>query len=167
MKELLGMSEKEILLTEEGLKKLEQELDYLKRVRRREVATRIRDALDFGDISENSEYDDAKNEQAFVEGRIATLEKILRNAKLIERNPADGKNGNTVAVGATVTLLDLDSNEELVFTLVGSPEADPSEAKISNESPVGKAIIGRQEGAVVEVEVPDGTVRYQIVKISG
>ena len=94
----------------------------------------------------NSEYDDAKNEQAFVEGRIATLEKILRNAKLIERNPADGKNGNTVAVGATVTLLDLDSNEELVFTLVGSPEADPSEAKISNESPVGKAIIGRQEG---------------------
>ena len=104
------MSEKEILLTEEGLKKLEQELDYLKRVRRREVATRIRDALDFGDISDNSEYEDAKNEQAFVEGRIATLEKILRNAKLIERTPADGKNGYSVAVGATVTLLDLASN---------------------------------------------------------
>lgn len=161
------MSEKEILLTEEGLKKFEQELEYLKRVRRREVATRIRDALDFGDISENSEYDDAKNEQAFVEGRIATLEKILRNAKLIERNPNDGKNGTRVVVGATVTLLDLDRNEESAFTLVGSPEADPSKAKISNESPVGKAIIGRPEGAVVEVEVPDGTVRYRIVKISG
>ena len=108
MKELLGMSEKEILLTEEGLKKLEQELDYLKRVRRREVATRIRDALDFGDISENSEYDDAKNEQAFVEGRIATLEKIL----LLRRQEREYGGG-----GATVTLLDLD--EELCLPWSG------------------------------------------------
>ncbi|MGI6037563.1 MAG: transcription elongation factor GreA [Limnochordia bacterium] len=158
------MSEKEVLLTEEGLEKLEKELDYLKRVRRREVANRIKDALEFGDISENAEYDDAKNEQAFLEGRIATLEKTLRNAKIIQRESGDGP--LKVGLGDTVKLLDLEEDEELVFTLVGSPEANPAEARISNESPVGRAIIGKEPGTEVEVEVPAGVIRYRIVEIS-
>lgn len=155
------MSSKEVVLTQNGLKKLEDELLYLKSVKRREVAARIKTAISFGDLSENSEYEDAKNEQAFVEGRILTLEKMLRNARLIDNDT----NREVVDFGATVRLKDLDNNEELQFTIVGSAESDPSDNKISNESPVGRAIFGSSVGAIVEVKVPAGVMRYQILEI--
>lgn len=157
------MAEKEVLLTPDGLSKLEKELDHLKTVKRREVATRIKQALEFGDISENSEYDDAKNEQAFVEGRIATLEKMLRNARVIDQEDVDTE---IVTVGSKVRLKDLERGEEYEYTLVGSAEADPASMRISNESPVGRAVIGKKVGEVVEVEVPAGTLKYEIVSIS-
>ena len=153
------MPEKEILLTAEGLKKLEDELDYMKNVRRKEVADRIKTAIGFGDISENSEYDDAKNEQAFLEGRIAALEKDLR---LIDANDITI---DQVGVGTTVRLKDLDYGDEIEYTLVGSPEANPMQGRISNESPVGKALIGRHTGDSVEVEVPAGILRYEVLDI--
>lgn len=154
---------KEVLLTPEGLKKLEGELELLKTVKRREVAQRIKEALEFGDISENSEYDDAKNEQAFIEGRIITLEKMLRNAKIIDSE--DGKDDGAVALGKKVVLRDLQTSEEFEYQIVGSAEADPMQAKISNESPVGKAIMGKKQGDVVQVEVLDGLLKYEIVKV--
>ncbi|MGE5578352.1 MAG: transcription elongation factor GreA [Syntrophothermus sp.] len=157
------MAEKETLLTHEGLEKLERELDHLKTVRRREVAERIKQALEFGDISENSEYEDAKNEQAFIEGRILTLEKMLRNAKVID--DADVKT-DKVSIGSTVKLKDLQSNEVLEYTVVGSAEADPLHNKISNESPVGQAILGQKVNATVNVSVPDGILKYKIMKIT-
>ena len=155
------MSSKEVVLTQDGLKKLEDELLYLKSVKRRQVASRIKTAISFGDLSENSEYEDAKNEQAFVEGRILTLEKMLRNARLINNDI----NREVVDFGVTVRLKDLESNEELQFTIVGSAESDPSDNKISNESPVGRAIFGSPVGAVVEVKVPAGLMRYKILEI--
>lgn len=157
------MAEKEVLLTVGGLKKLEEELDYLKSVRRREVAERIKQAIEFGDISENSEYEDAKNEQAFLEGRILALEKKLRHARIIDTQemPVD-----VVSLGSKVTVLDLDSGEELTYEIVGSVEAEPSEMRISNESPVGRALLGQQVGAVVEVQVPAGTLHYRILSIN-
>ncbi len=158
------MVDKEVLLTPEGLKKLETELDTLKSVKRREVAERIGAALEFGDISENSEYDDAKNEQAFIEGRILTLEKLLRNARLIE--PDDDQDETVVSLGKTITLKDLETSDVFEYRLVGSAEADPAEAKISNESPVGQAIMGKSSGAIVEVEVLDGTLQYEILKVA-
>lgn len=156
------MKEKEVILTVDGLKKLEDELELLKSVKRREVAERIKQAIEFGDISENSEYEDAKNEQAFIEGRILTLEKMLRNAKII-----DDENLGTevVSVGSTVLLKDLEYGDEFEYTIVGSVEADPGASKISNESPVGKAILGQPKGSVVEVTVPAGQLKYQIVDI--
>ncbi len=156
------MSDKETLLTVEGLKRLEQELEYLKSVRRREVAERIKQAIEFGDISENSEYEDAKNEQAFIEGRILTLEKKLRNARII-----DGAELTTevVSMGSRVLLKDLENDEEIEYTIVGSMEADPAANRISNESPVGKAILGQPNGAVVQVNVPAGTLKYKIMDI--
>ncbi len=157
------MMGKEVLLTPEGLKKLEGELELLKTVKRREVAQRIKEALEFGDISENSEYDDAKNEQAFIEGRIITLEKMLRNAKVIEHE--DGQEDGVVAVGKKVVLRDLQTSEEFEYQIVGSAEADPIQAKISNESPVGKAILGKAQGDVVQVEVLDGLLKYEIVSV--
>lgn len=156
------MTEKEIILTPEGLNNLEQELENLKIVKRREVAERIKQAIDFGDISENSEYEDAKNEQAFIEGRILTLEKMLRNVRVIEYTDSDS---NIVHLGAKITLQDLENNEEFEYTLVGSAEADPMKNKISNESPVGKAIIGKNRGEVVEVTVPAGKIKYKILTI--
>jgi transcription elongation factor GreA len=156
------MAEKEVLLTPDGLAKLEKELEQLKTVRRREVAARIKQALEFGDISENSEYDDAKNEQAFVEGRILALEKTLRNARVIE---ADVGSDELVTIGTKVKLKDLENGEIFDYTLVGSAEADPSQAKISNESPVGKAVMGQRVGATVEVNAPAGIIRYQILGI--
>jgi transcription elongation factor GreA len=156
------MTEKEIILTPEGLSNLEQELEILKSVKRREVAERIKQAIDFGDISENSEYEDAKNEQAFIEGRIITLEKMLRNVRVIENT---GNNNNVVHLGAKITLQDLENGEKLEYTLVGSAEADPMKNKISNESPVGKAIINRKKGAIVKVDVPAGVLRYKILDI--
>ncbi|SEO91392.1 transcription elongation factor GreA [Propionispora vibrioides] len=156
------MAEKQIILTLEGLKKTEQKLDYLKSVRRREVAERIKQAIEFGDISENSEYEDAKNEQAFIEGEILTLEKTLRNAQVIDEGEIST---DVVAVGATVRLKDLEFSDELEYTIVGSAEADPTESKISNESPVGAAILGQKVGSIVEVNVPAGILKYEILDI--
>lgn len=158
------MAEKEVLLTPEGLKKLEAELDTLKSVKRREVAERIRAALEFGDISENSEYDDAKNEQAFIEGRILTLEKLLRNARIIDTDEDDDE--TVVSIGKKITLKDLQTEDVVEYQLVGSAEADPMELKISNESPVGQAILGKTCGTIVEVEVLDGILQYEIVKVA-
>lgn len=155
------MAEKEVILTIEGLKKLEDELETLKTVKRREVAERIKQAIEFGDISENSEYDDAKNEQAFIEGRIITLEKMLRNARVID----DSEGSEVVALGTTVLLKDKDFGDEEEYTIVGSAEADPTSNKISNESPVGKAVLGQPKGTIVEVNVPAGILHYEIVDI--
>lgn len=156
------MSEKEVLLTPDGLKRLEEELENLKSVKRREVAERIKVAIGYGDISENSEYEDAKNEQAFIEGRIITLEKMLRNARIINNDEIDL---NTVSIGSTVVVEDLEFNETLEYTIVGTAESDPLQNKISNESPVGRAIIGKAKGTVVEVSVPAGIIQYKIVDI--
>lgn len=157
------MSTKDVILTVEGLKRLEEELINLKTVKRQEVAERIKQAREFGDISENSEYEDAKHEQAFIEGRILTLETKLRNAKLIDSDSIDT---DTVHIGSKVKLKDLESGDEFEYVIVGSMEADPLDSKISNESPVGKAIIGQKSGAIVEVNVPVGTLKYEIVAIS-
>ena len=156
------MSKKEVVLTQEGLKKMEEELEYLKSVKRREIAERIKQAIDFGDISENSEYDEAKNEQAFIEARIALLEEKLRNAKLIDELDITT---DVVSVGSKVKLKDLDTGDIFEYTIVGSAEANPLENKISNESPVGSARMNRQVGDTVEVMVPDGVLRFKIVKI--
>lgn len=164
------MAEKETILTSDGLKKLEQKLEHLKSVRRQEVAERIKQAIEFGDISENAEYEDAKNEQAFIEGEIQSLEKMLRSAKLIEQCDTDA---DTVGLGCTVTLKEVkegkgkvaNSGREMVYTIVGSTEADPSEAKISNESPVGSAILGHKVGQIVEVVAPAGRMKLKVVHI--
>ena len=156
------MVDKRVMLTEEGMKKLEIKLENLKSVRRIEVAERIKQAIDFGDISENSEYEDAKNEQAFIEGEILTLEKMLRNSDLIQDTD---KSVDKVRLGNTVVIRDLEFNEDMEYTLVGSAEADPTDLKISNESPVGEAIIGQKVGSTVEVHVPAGVLKYQILEI--
>lgn len=156
------MGEKEVILSVAGLKKLEEELEYLKTVRRKEVADRIKQAIEFGDITENSEYDDAKNEQAFIEGRILTLEKQLRNARIIDDTEVSTE---IVTLGSTVVLKDLELGDTLEYEIVGSMEADPKNKKISNESPVGKAVLGKKIGSVLEVEVPAGILKYQILDI--
>ncbi len=156
------MSSKEVILTQSGLKKLEEELTYLKSVKRREVAARIKTAISFGDLSENAEYDNAKNEQAFIEGKIITLEKMLRNARLIEDNEVSKE---IVGVGCTVRLQDMEDNEVLEFTIVGTAESDPANNRISNESPVGRAIIGHPIGAEVNINVPAGAIKYKILEI--
>lgn len=156
------MSDKEVILTQDGLKKLEEELDNLKSVKRREVAERIKIAIGYGDISENSEYEDAKNEQAFIEGRIITLEKMLRNARIINNDDIDT---DTVSVGSTVIVEDLEFGDKMEYTIVGTAESDPFKNKISNESPVGKAILGKQVGTVVDVNVPAGVIQYKILDI--
>ncbi|MCS7173296.1 MAG: transcription elongation factor GreA [Armatimonadetes bacterium] len=151
----------EIFLTPVGFRKLEEELEYLRTVRRREVAERIRQAKEFGDLSENSEYEDAKNEQAFVEGRIRELEALLRNARVIAEN---GSNG-TVEIGSRVRLRELGTGEEFEFQIVGSAEADPMQNRISHKSPVGQAVLGRRPGEVVEVQTPGGRAVYEIIQI--
>jgi len=160
--ESVKMSDKEVILTQDGLKKLEDELENLKSVKRREVAERIKVAIGYGDISENSEYEDAKNEQAFIEGRIITLEKMLRNARIINN---DEINTDIVGVGATVIVQDMEYGDTMEYTIVGTAESDPLNNKISNESPVGKAILGKQKGAVVDVNVPAGVIQYKIIDI--
>lgn len=156
------MSEKEVLLTPDGLKRLEEELENLKSVKRREVAERIKIAIGYGDISENSEYEDAKNEQAFIEGRIITLEKMLRNARIINNDELDLE---TVSIGSTVIVKDMEFGDTMEYTIVGTAESDPGRNRISNESPVGKAIIGKKKGTIVEVTVPAGIIQYKIVDI--
>ena len=156
------MSRNEVMLTEEGLKQLQEEVDHLSTVKRDEVAERIREARDFGDISENSEYDDAKNEQAMLEHRISVLQEKLRRARVIKESDIDT---DKVSIGSTVTLKDIERGEVRVYTLVGSAEADPSKAKLSNESPVGQAIIGKRVGDVVTVPVPVGSLSYEVIAI--
>lgn len=157
------MNAKEVILTYEGLKKLEEELEYLRGTKRKEVAERIKQALSFGDISENSEYDEAKNEQAQIEGRIAQLENMLKHARVIDE---DEVNTDKVTLGCKVTLLDIEFDEEVEYMIVGSTEADPSRQRISNESPVGRALMDKKIGDEVEVNVPDGVIRFKILKIS-
>lgn len=157
------MPEKEVFLTAKGLKRLEDELDDLKVVKRKEISARIKQALDFGDISENSEYDQAKNEQAQLEERIAKIESMLRNAILIDE---DDIQTDMVGIGSKVLIYDREYDEDMELIIVGSAEADPSEGMISNESPVGSALLGHKVGDVVEVAVPDGTIEYEIKNIT-
>jgi len=157
------MAEKEVILTPSGLERFERELEHLKTVKRREVADRIKQSREFGDISENSEYENAKNEQAFIEGRILTLEKMLRSARLID----DGSvSTEQVDVGSKVTLKEVQSGDVVQYHIVGSAEANPNERRISNESPVGKALLGKPPGSLVEVNVPAGVLRYEILGIA-
>jgi transcription elongation factor GreA len=156
------VEEKPMILSPEGYKKLDEELEFLRSVRRRDIAERIKQARSFGDISENSEYEDAKNEQAFIEGRILTLEKILRNAQVLQDNGVT----DHIAVGTSVHLLDLEYNDEVQYTIVSSAEADPSSNRISDASPVGRGLMGKRVGDEINVRVPAGTVRYRILGIS-
>ncbi len=155
--------QKDVILTPEGLEKLKQEIEYLSTDKRREVAARIKEAREFGDISENSEYDDAKNEQAMLEARIASLEEKLRSASVIKASELDS---NVVRVGSLVSVKDEGSGKSLKYTIVGSTEANPSENRLSNESPVGKALLGNKRGDVVKVQLPSGKAReLKITKI--
>ncbi len=153
------MNDKEIVLTAEGLTKIETELDELKTVHRREVNDRIRQAKEYGDLSENAEYEDAKQEQAFIEGRILKLEAMVRNARLIDESEYAS---DEVHLGAVVKVKDLKNNENYEFTIVGSAEADPPNRRISNESPLGSALMGHKKGATVDVSTPRGVVKYKI-----
>lgn len=156
------MIEKKVFLTEEGLTKVEKELDNLKSVRRREIASEIQSALCCGDIAENAEYDRAKNEQSQLEERISKLEQVVSNARLIDE---DSISAHIVGIGSKVIVKDLEYDEEMEYIIVGSVEADPFEGKISNESPLGKSLIGSKKGDTIEVEVPDGIAQYEILKI--
>lgn len=158
------MSEsKQYVMTYEGVKKLENELEYLKTVRRKEITEKIKVALGYGDLSENSEYDEAKNDQAFVEGRIAQLEAMLKNAEVVDESEIPN---DVVSVGAKVKVKDFEFDEEVEYIIVGSAEADPMNFKISNESPVGKALIGKRVGEIVEVVIPDGMNKFEVLEIS-
>ncbi len=156
------MEEKEVLLTQEGYDKLEKELDYLRTEKRAEIAERIKIALGFGDLSENSEYDEAKNAQAANEIKIAGLEQKLRYAKIIDESEIDTK---TVQVGNTVKIKDLEYDEECEYTIVGSTEVDLSQNKISNESPIGAALLGTKKGQEIEVKIPAGIAKYKVLSI--
>ena len=153
---------KKFIMTYEGVKKLEEELEYLKTVKRKEITEKIKVALGYGDLSENSEYDEAKNEQAQVEERIIKLESMIRRAVIIDESKIDS---NVVTIGSIVKVNDMDFEEEVEYTIVGSAEADPYEGKISNESPVGKALLGRTIGDIVDVQVPDGVAKIEILEI--
>ena len=157
------MEEKEVILTQEGHDNLEKELNYLKTEKRTEIAERIKVALGFGDLSENSEYDEAKNAQAENEGKIAELENKIRHAKIIDEAEIDTK---TVQIGNTVKLYDVEFEEEVEYTIVGSTEVNLAENKISNESPIGKALLGAKKGSTVEVNAPAGVIKYQILSIT-
>ena len=153
---------KKNIMTYEGIKKLEEELEYLKTVRRKEITEKIKVALGYGDLSENSEYDEAKNDQAFNEGRIIQLENMLKNAVVVYESeiPTD-----KVSVGSIVKVMDYEFDEEVEYAIVGSAEADPMNFKISNESPVGSALLGKKVGDVVEVTVPSGVSKFEILEI--
>lgn len=154
---------KQTLLTDEGLKNYEQELEHLKTVKRKEVAEKIKVALSFGDLSENSEYDEAKNDQAMLEARIAQIESILKNAKIIDESELTNEH---IHVGSKVKVHDCEFDEDAVYQIIGSDEADPFNGKLSDESPVGAALLGHQVGDTVEVETPDGEVKFIILEIS-
>lgn len=154
---------KQVVLTDQGLKKLEEELEQLKTEKRKEIAEKIKVALSFGDLSENSEYDEAKNEQAIVEVRIATIENMLKNVKLIDD---DELNTEAVDLGAKVKILDEEFNEEIEYQIVGSTEADPDQNLISDESPVGRALLGHKVGEEVDVDAPGGSMKFKILSIA-
>ena len=156
------MEEKEILLTQEGYDNLEKELEYLKTEVRAEISERIKVALGFGDLSENSEYDEAKNAQASNEIKIADLENKLRYAKIIDESEIDTK---TVQVGNTVKVLDIEFDEEMEYTIVGSTEVDINKNKISNESPIGAALMGAKKNQIVEAHTPGGIAKYKVLNI--
>ncbi|MEE0230045.1 MAG: transcription elongation factor GreA [Peptococcaceae bacterium] len=152
-----------VILTREGLENLKEELVNLKTVRRKEVAERLKQAIDFGDLSENSEYDDAKNEQAFIEGRIQTLEATIHKAKVIEdENISSG----VINIGSYVTVRDVEFDDVEEYRIVGTSEADPMQNKISNESPLGAALLGKRQGQTIKVEAPVGTLEYEVISVS-
>lgn len=157
------MTEKKVVLTYEGLKNMEAELENLKTVRRKEVAEKIKEARGQGDLSENAEYDAAKEEQAEIEARIVQLEKMLRNAEVIDD---EGGAKDAISLGTTVTLLDVEFDEEMEYTIVGSAEADPMNGRISNESPVGMALLGHKKGDKITIETPDGEVVFKVLKFT-
>jgi transcription elongation factor GreA len=154
---------KQVVLTEQGLKRLEEELEQLKTEKRKEIAEKIKVALSFGDLSENSEYDEAKNEQAMVESRIATIEVMLKNVKLIDDEEL---NTESVNLGSKVMVLDIEYNETITYQLVGSTEADPDNNMISDESPVGRAMLNHKVGDEIDVETPSGAIKYKILEIT-
>ncbi len=160
----MSNEKEEVLITKEGLAKLKNELDHFNEVRRKEVAERLKEAISYGDLSENSEYEEAKNEQAFVEGRIIELEKMIANAQII----TEGKKSTdaTVQIGTTVTVQNLTEHDDPeTYTIVGSTEADPTESKISNESPIGSALLGKTKNDVIKVKVPAGIFEYKVLKV--
>lgn len=157
------MSEKKVVLTYDGLKKMEEELENLKTVRRKDVAEKIKEARGQGDLSENAEYDAAKEEQAEIEARIVVLEKMLRNAEVIDD---DEVSSEVISVGSKVKLFDMEFDEEIEYIIVGSAEADPMNGKISNESPVGLGLLGHKAGEVVTVEAPAGSVEFKVLEIN-
>ena len=154
---------KQTVITDEGLRRLEEELEELKTVKRKDIAEKIKVALSFGDLSENSEYDEAKNEQAIIEGRIAEIENQLKNVQVLDESELTNE---TVRIGSKILIRDQETGEEETYKLVGSTEADPMQGRISDESPVGKAMLGHVAGDVVEVEIPSGAVKYVLVEIS-
>lgn len=156
-------TDKEVLLTQEGYNNIEKELEFLSTERRAEIADRIKVALGFGDLSENSEYDEAKDAQAANEAKIAELENKLRHAKIIDESEIDTK---TVQVGNTVKVLDMEFDEEESYTIVGSTEVDLSQNKISNESPIGTALMGAKKGQIVEAQAPAGVIKYKVISIT-
>ncbi len=158
----------EVLVTKEGLKKIKDELEYLKSTKREEIAMRLKEAISYGDLSENAEYEEAKNEQAFIEGRILELEKQVKNARLItEHDAKKAAKGIAIEIGSVVTVRNkTDGDDPETYTIVGSMEADPIEHKISNESPIGKALLGREKGDTVDVLAPAGKFKYEILKVA-
>lgn len=154
--------QKQVLLTDEGLKNLEAELEQLKTEKRKEIAEKIKVALSFGDLSENSEYDEAKNDQAMVEARIATIEAMLKNVKIIDESEISTE---IVHVGSSVKVKNITKNRENTYKIVGSNEADPLKGRISDESPVGKGLLGKAPGEVIEIETPGGVIEYEILEI--
>ncbi len=154
---------KAIKLTEEGLKKLQDELENLKTVGKTDIAEKLKVARGYGDLSENSEYDEAKNEQAKIEARIVELEAMLKNVEIIAEKKSAGK---TVTIGSKVKVLDVEFDEEMEFRVVGSAEADPGNGLISDESPVGKALLGKKVGDTINAETPDGEIEFKVVSIS-
>ncbi|MCY0881627.1 MAG: transcription elongation factor GreA [Firmicutes bacterium] len=159
----MGQNERELLMSPEGLKKLEEELEYLKSIKRHEVAERIKTALEFGDISENSEYEDAKNEQAFIEGRIQTVEQMLRKVKVVDSKTQDP---SIVHIGSHVVVKEESEEDQEEYVIVGVAEADPMKNRISIESPVGRALLGTQAGHVVEVDAPVGKLHLKVISVS-
>lgn len=154
---------KPVMLTAQGLKQLEEELDYLKGEKRREIAEKIKVARSYGDLSENSEYDDAKNEQAIMEARIATIEANLKNAVLIDEDEISNEH---IHIGSRVTIENLKSNKKYEYKIVGSNESNPKDGKISDESPIGKGLLGYSIGDVVEIETPSGVLTFKVLNIS-
>lgn len=156
------MADNDVLMTLDALKKMEEDLEYLKTVRRKEVAERIKQAIEFGDISENSEYEDAKNEQAFIEGKIISLEKQLKNARVVDSSDV---NIDVVSEYSIVKMQNMESGEIMEYQIVGSVEAKPLEGKISNESPIGHVLLGNPVGSIIPVTVPAGNIRIKILDI--